>query len=95
MPVQILRLKCPFSLVFNAKFRATPIVSAHKIPGKARLSGVLLRFGERCRELVDAADETTRRLYNVIDWMFEHPGYNPKTKIIPKKDCSVLVDVMS
>ena len=26
-----------------------------------------LSFGECCRELVDAADEMTRRLYNVID----------------------------
>ena len=49
--------------------------------------------GERCRELIDAADEMTRRLYNVIDWMFEHPEYNPKTKVIPKKDYPVLVDV--
>ena len=48
---------------------------------------------ERCREFIDAADEMTRRLYNVIDWMFEHPEYNPKTKVIPKKDCPVLVDV--
>ena len=50
--------------------------------------------GERCRELIDAADEMTCRLYNVIDWMFEHPEYNPKTKVIPKKDYPVLVDVM-
>ena len=48
---------------------------------------------ERCRELVDAADEMTRRLYNVIDWMFEHPDYTPKTKVIPKKNYPVLVDV--
>ena len=52
-----------------------------------------LSFGERCRELIDAADEMTRRLYNVIDWMFEYPEYNPKTKVIPKKDYPVLVDV--
>jgi hypothetical protein len=49
--------------------------------------------GERCRELIDAADGMTRRLYNVIDWMFEHPEYNPKTKVIPKKDYPVLVDI--
>ncbi|MBR2710251.1 hypothetical protein IKF02_04385 [Candidatus Saccharibacteria bacterium] len=49
--------------------------------------------GERCRELIDVADEITRRLYNVIDWMFDHPEYNPKTKVIPKKDYPVLVDV--
>ena len=49
--------------------------------------------GEHCRELVDAADEITRRLYNVIDWMFEHPDYNPKTKVMSKKDYHVLVDV--
>lgn|GEM_PF-2808460 len=36
----------------------------------------------------------TRRLYNVIDWMFEHPEYNHKTKVIPRKDYPVLVDVM-
>ena len=48
---------------------------------------------KRCRELIDAADEITRRLYNVIDWMFDHPEYNPKTKVIPKKDYPVLVDV--
>jgi len=49
--------------------------------------------GERCRELIGAADEMKRRLYNVIDWMFEHPDYNPKTKVIPKKDYPVLADV--
>ena len=54
---------------------------------------IISSFGERCRELVDAADEMTRRLYNVVDWMFEHPDYNPKTKVIPKKDYPILVDV--
>ncbi len=49
--------------------------------------------GERCRELIDEVDGITRRLYNMIDWMFEHPEYNPKTKVIPKKDYPVLVDV--
>ena len=51
------------------------------------------KFGERCRELVDAADEMTRRLYCVVDWLALHPEYNPKTKVIPKKDYPVLVDV--
>ena len=49
--------------------------------------------GERCRELIDAADEMTRRLYCVVDWLTLHPEYNPKTKVIPKKDYPVLVDV--
>lgn len=49
--------------------------------------------GERCRELIDAADEMTRRLYCVVDWLALHPEYNPKTKVIPKKDYPVLVDV--
>ena len=57
------------------------------------LSSSCFRNGERCREPVDAADEMTRRLYNVIDWMFEYPDYNPKTKVIPKNDYPVLVDV--
>lgn len=48
---------------------------------------------ERCRELIDAADEMTRRLYCVVDWLALHPEYNPKTKVIPKKDYPVLVDV--
>ena len=60
---------------------------------KKQLKKVVLEIGERCRELIDAADEITRRLYNVVDWMFEHPEYNPKTKVIPKKDYPVLVDV--
>ena len=60
--------------------------------GKWRVHKLSL-WAERCRELVDAADEMTRCLYNVIDWMFEHPDYNPKTKVIPKKDYPVLVDV--
>lgn len=60
---------------------------------KAEMPAFSAKNGERCRELVDAADEMTRRLYNVIDWMFEHPEYNPKTKVIPKKDYPVLVDV--
>ena len=33
----------------------------------------------------------TRHLYNVIDWLFEHLDYNPKTKVIPKKDYSILM----
>ena len=49
--------------------------------------------GERCKELIDAADEMTRRLYCVVDWLALHPEYNPKTKVIPKKDYPVLVDV--
>ena len=52
-----------------------------------------LSFGERCRELIDAADEMTRRLYCVVDWLALHLEYNPKTKVIPKKDYPVLVDV--
>ena len=49
--------------------------------------------GERCKELVDAAGEMTRRLYNVIDWMFDHLEYDPKIKVILKKNYPVLVDV--
>ena len=48
---------------------------------------------ERCKELVDVTDKMTCHLYNVIDWMFEHPDYNSKTKVIPKKDYPILVDV--
>lgn len=53
----------------------------------------ILSFGEHCRELIDAADEMTHRLYCVVDWLAMHPEYNPKTKVIPKKDYLVLVDV--
>lgn len=60
---------------------------------ESSLLAIFVGFGERCRELIDAADEITCRLYNVIDWMFDHPEYNPKTKVIPKKDYPVLVDV--
>ena len=60
---------------------------------ESSLLAIFVGFGERCRELIDAADEITRRLYNVIDWMFDHPAYNPKTKVIPKKDYPVLADV--
>jgi hypothetical protein len=52
-----------------------------------------LRFGERCTESLDAVLDMKARLCGVVDWMFEHPEYNPKTKIIPKKDYPVLVDV--
>ena len=72
------------------------ILYRYKEPFQTLFSGVKtgqITCGERCRELIDAADEMTRRLYNVIDWMFEHPEYNPKTKVIPKKDYPVLVDV--
>ena len=72
------------------------ILYRYKEPFQTLISGVnsdQIICGERCRELIDAADEMTRRLYNVIDWMFEHPEYNPKTKVIPKKDYPVLVDV--
>ena len=66
-----------------------------KTAKKSRIStactGTVVR--ERCRELINATDEIARRLYNVIDWMFEHPEYNPKIKVIPKKDYPVLVDV--
>lgn len=58
------------------------------------MAGLIISLcGERCRELVDVADEMMRRLYNVIDRMFEHPDYSHKTKAIPKKDYPVLVDV--
>ena len=60
---------------------------------RTRLGSSCFRNGERCRELVDAADEMTRRLYCVVDWLALHPEYNPKTKVIPKKDYPVLVDV--
>ena len=60
---------------------------------ESSLLAIFVGFGERCRELIDAADEITRHLYNVIDWTFDHPEYNPKTKVIPKKDYLVLVDV--
>lgn len=67
-----------------------------KKPLESLISGRLTeksRSGERCRELIDAADEMTRRLYCVVDWLALHPEYNPKTKVIPKKDYPVLVDV--
>ena len=72
------------------------VLYRYKEPFQMLISGLnsgQITCDERCRELIDAADEITRRLYNVIDWMFDHPEYNPKTKVIPKKDYSVLVDV--
>ena len=36
--------------------------------------------------------EMTHRLYCVVDWLALHPEYGPRTKVIPKKDYSVLVD---
>jgi len=50
--------------------------------------------GERCAKLIDSTDDMTRRLFVVVDWMILHPEYNPKTKVIPKKDYPVLVDVV-
>lgn len=61
--------------------------------GKIITMGCDVADSERCRELIDAADEMTRRLYCVVDWLALHPEYNPKTKVIPKKDYPVLVDV--
>ena len=33
------------------------------------------------------------RLCAVVDWLFLNPDYDPKPKVIPKKDYPVLVDV--
>ena len=50
-------------------------------------------MSERCKEILDASDDMTCRICAVVDWIWEHPEYVPKTKIIPKKDHPVLVDV--
>ena len=47
-------------------------------------------------ELVDSPVRERRpdiliRLYAVVDWRLEHPEYTAKIKVIPKKDCPVLM----
>lgn len=67
-------------------------VKALKLKHHLAAGSIISSSGERCRELIDAADEMTRHLYCVVDWLALHPEYNLKTKVMPKKDYPVLVD---
>lgn len=49
--------------------------------------------GERSTERLDAISDMKARPCAVVDWLFDNSDYDPKTKVIPKGQYPVLVDV--
>lgn len=67
--------------------------SPHTGIKKGPVGSFLDSCGERSTERLDAVSDIKARLCAVVDWLFDNPDYDPKTKVIPKDQYPVLVDV--
>lgn len=49
------------------------------------------RLGSSCFRNGEGRVDVVARLCMVVDWCIDHPEYTAKIKVIPKKDCPILM----